>query len=432
MIASLIATYIFAPANPQEIADLVTPIKSATSLTQAEKDAMKKAIGTSRMVMLGEQTHGDGTSFLMKNEMVKFLHEEMGFNVLAWESGFYDCEVMDDELSGDKPIGEVAKLGPFEIWSESVEALPVFEYGRATKKTKTPLQMTGFDIQTSGDASRQLFETFLQWFEGTDMLPAADREVIEKLIVESNVIFKGDDDDAVLAIEIRNYKSTELLLAAATKDPNKTKAAWGKAYDLRMKTLQNARVIGDHMEIFERVQLREDYYAHSYNLRERGNAANLFWLLNHYYKGEKIIVWAHNVHIFRGYPNHGADTGQIMDKMVVDSMTRIVGNELKNDLFSIGIVASGGQWAWPGRPPADFIAAPEDTIESQIAKLGHDFAFVNLRGATLIPDHPLNKPQKLLMNRQQYPKRALNMIWPQGYDGLLYIRDMKPRTQIKE
>ena len=37
------------------------------------------AIADKRIVMLGEQTHGDGTTFRAKAFLVKFLHEEMGF-----------------------------------------------------------------------------------------------------------------------------------------------------------------------------------------------------------------------------------------------------------------------------------------------------------------------------------------------------------------
>lgn len=39
--------------------------------------------------MLGEMTHGDGATFKLKTEIVKYLHEELGFNVLILEDGMY-------------------------------------------------------------------------------------------------------------------------------------------------------------------------------------------------------------------------------------------------------------------------------------------------------------------------------------------------------
>ena len=43
------------------------------------------------MVLLGEATRGDGTTFEAKARMVRFLHEEKGFDLLAFECGLFDC-----------------------------------------------------------------------------------------------------------------------------------------------------------------------------------------------------------------------------------------------------------------------------------------------------------------------------------------------------
>ncbi|MFN7689431.1 MAG: hypothetical protein ACK5OP_17015, partial [Sphingobacteriales bacterium] len=45
--------------------------------------AFAAAVKDKRVVMLGEQTHGDGTTFALKARLVRFLHEQIGFNVLA-------------------------------------------------------------------------------------------------------------------------------------------------------------------------------------------------------------------------------------------------------------------------------------------------------------------------------------------------------------
>jgi erythromycin esterase len=57
----------------------------------SDLEGLKPILPGVQVVMLGEPSHGDGTTFSAKIRLIKFLHQEMGFDVLAFESGFYDC-----------------------------------------------------------------------------------------------------------------------------------------------------------------------------------------------------------------------------------------------------------------------------------------------------------------------------------------------------
>jgi erythromycin esterase-like protein len=68
---------------------------------QIDRETLLKfgeAIGDRKIVMLGEQDHGDGSTFLVKAELIKYLHKEKGFNVLAFETDIFSMNDAWEEV----------------------------------------------------------------------------------------------------------------------------------------------------------------------------------------------------------------------------------------------------------------------------------------------------------------------------------------------
>lgn len=57
----------------------------------ADLEPQGEAIGDARFVLLGEASHGEGATSLAKGRLLRFLHQRKGFDLPAWEAGFYDC-----------------------------------------------------------------------------------------------------------------------------------------------------------------------------------------------------------------------------------------------------------------------------------------------------------------------------------------------------
>jgi erythromycin esterase len=60
-----------------------------TNEDYADLAPLRQSLQQVTIIGLGEPIHHDGSAFKAKTRLVKFLHQELGFSVLAFESGFY-------------------------------------------------------------------------------------------------------------------------------------------------------------------------------------------------------------------------------------------------------------------------------------------------------------------------------------------------------
>jgi hypothetical protein len=139
---------------------------------------LKRVIGGARIVLLGEQTHDDGTTFLAKSRLTKFLHEEMGFDVLAWESGLYDVARAWEFIEEGADPATTMRRALFPAWTDVEETRALFEYIGAAARTTRQLAVAGFDCQVSGAISG-------------DFLVSDLRTVLQDLGLDATVLSAG-------------------------------------------------------------------------------------------------------------------------------------------------------------------------------------------------------------------------------------------------
>lgn len=379
---------------------------------------LKETLAEARIVQLGEQSHGDGATFHAKTRLVKFLHREMGFDVLAFESGLYDCDRAWRRIEAGVDADTACAMAIFPIWTASAEVRPLLDYLGAAARTDRPLELCGFDCQFSGSNSREHFVAELnQFLDGrTPEIDPAERQALSSFV--TSLVDGAAAPDEVRRKEWeRAVKSVSAALIPDGADPAKI----DPDADFWRQVIESTWAFAQ-LTWASQGGRQDRTMAERFNPRDAQMARNLLWLATQRYPDRKTIVWAATMHLARS--PHMIETGDPdLDYAGVEPMGHLVSQALGKKVYTIGFTAYDGAAGVAGAEPWTLQPVTEGTFEHLCAQADLKNAFIDFRHVE--EDSPLREP--LVARPLGY--QPMTARWPQILDGMIFTRTMYPSTR---
>lgn len=420
LIFFFISINLVAQISKEEIQRNLTGIKSIENSDNdfTGYDALSKAIGNTQIVMLGEQTHGHGRTFTAKIKIIEYLVREKGFDVVAFESGFYELnKLWETESDLDTRLSRV-RSEIYPDWSAAKELDSFFQLVKKNNQSGGRLAITGFDCKHDMPyGQKEYLNDFINFIDKNNLRlkSANDFRKFEQLLKGLITLKTSTRQD----VQSRPSSKDEIFFYSVIDSLSR-----------EINQLQSS----DEVEFWKqemvslKMQARNTWVASGWkgasqlSVRDSAMAQNIIWLANNKYKGRKIIVWAASYHI--------AKEKQVIAHFKSDSKkNELMGNLLNLKLpgrtYSLGFISSDGSYGeWFRQKFYTYkVNRTQESFEKKLSLLTDaEFAFINMTG--------VQNENPFLMAGVHFSESKA--VWNKVFDGLFYIRTMKPATYLSK
>ncbi len=388
-------------------------LSKPTECTLQEFEFLRHIVKDKRIVWLGENGHNIREHSMMKSKIIEFLHKEMNFTVLAFESGLAEC-YSANELKKEFTDEAFLKNAVYSLWATK-ENMPLFQLMK-----KSDLSLIGIDINPSSNPD--LFVKFVQ-----QLSPVVSEDVIEKIeYIEAGVYkwyyqlgqYKAKRKK-VPAEMLREFEEFKEKVSAVIGD---LEAYLHEEYVLY---LENQELVCKVKMIIRCLQNRVYFINHIHHnhrtykkVREKRMKENLEWVCQELYPDEKIIIWAHNLHVFKQYKTF---TG-------FEPLGAIVSNEIKKQSYYLGLFMYEGEIHTDTGQPYKIEKPPKKSLEDYMHQVQSPALFTDFSQVEKNSDNKWIFTKTIFLESGTMP----TLFVPRDQlDGALLVESVSPPEYLK-
>jgi erythromycin esterase len=313
-----------------------------------QDDDMKdiiEAVGDSKIVLLGEATHGTSEFYTMRAAISKQLIEQKGFNLVAVEGDWPSCYEVNRYVKGyTKHRSSKEALSQFQRWPSwmwaNEEIADFIQWIQNFNQKEQGLKKVGFyglDVYSLWES----LDEILKYLERTN---SADLERAKEAIACFEAYRRDGQSYGVSASFFAEDgcedEVVELLKALRLERHNTVDDPQEEALSAEMNAL-----VGVNAEKYYRAMVRGG--PESWNIRDHHMVHTLNSLIEYYGEDTKVIVWEHNTHIGDARATDMAQDGMVNVGQLVREQYGM------NQVFAIGFgtyqgtVIAGSEWGSP-------------------------------------------------------------------------------------
>jgi erythromycin esterase-like protein len=371
--------------------DILQPLTGATE----DYDALLETIGSRRIVLIGESTHGTHEFYRERSRITRRLIDDLGFTAVAVEADWPDAYRVNRYvrgISGDRdPQSALSDFRRFPSWMwRNTDVVAFIQWLRARNDAQSQqaskVGFYGLDLHSL----RASIEAVIAYLDDHD--PEAAEGARERYSCFDMVSMEGHEYGRALTTDLRADCEAPVIDQLVELQRLRADLLSGDGWlaeDDFFFAEQNARLILN-AEQYYRQMFRGALS--SWNIRDTHMAQTLEDLVNHLDRSDgsaRVVVWAHNSHVGDARATYLGHRGEL-------SLGQLVRQRWPRDSFLIGLttdhgrVTAASEWGGPAERKQVRAALP-DSYEHVFHQLGHRAFVMPLGPARGIPGNLLQR-----------------------------------------